>query len=790
MVTLVDHFVASGDLILPNSSPIDHSQYFAEYYRDRGWTNDLFSNPFLLHNLAASFTRFVIHPGNSNSFLLPPHSSLRGDAVEHSEQLLDAVKKIKETHSLEAVRNAYYDWTEWVGMMEMVEQGVEVLTDLSFLQSPCFRTTLLTLQKRYQHGSNTPNFDESVGSLTSSQDVRDPTTHLPFVPEAPQNWMELDSTQLLSISTQTALPSDHSSSLSQTIVTDSSFNQAEHARQSQHFLTTLHLLLSRPNPTSFSWNVRPAHISDSVFEAFTTTDTSPADLNTKFDTSLFDETDDQKIVASLRLCQEVITMTKSTKCIVDIHSFRPLLLSGLHSANHAIQFQSFSLIDALTQFIPASDPRTSEFLSLRSAFRDGTYYEQLTLLLLWTRWFGHKADDGDGPTMRVTDFDFDGFLGDYLGDAQLLERATLFVWGVFSSATVSMSFQWKLDFILRFEKRNQMMSRLSSAPNLTSIILSSFMSLLHGYTFPSTMTDRIITDVHASPHRFQKGLGTSFFLSHTSIAPKHRRSFFPMDLAFERCLRDSPESFLDERPQMTVCRKRTFLNTPLVAFHSLLVRSIPLRFDPRKFSIFLDMFVNQVGHDTKRSEIYSLFGSFPPPHLLDTLLSSSHLARTSDGVWTGFFQFFDDFGGTTAPFGAVSSLTKLFKMLTPLDSSSSQYDLDLLGRVGELVVLHHWFTFPPGFDSPLICHLPSLARAQRGLVQTLSLHFGIPSLVTPLTHNLFHESVARLVNEDNAIHNQFRILSLSLRYLSSKGLPLSFFLSPRTSFFPTLQPIA
>ncbi|KAK2939822.1 hypothetical protein BLNAU_25268 [Blattamonas nauphoetae] len=32
MVALVEHFVASGDLVLPNSSPTDHSQCFAEFY--------------------------------------------------------------------------------------------------------------------------------------------------------------------------------------------------------------------------------------------------------------------------------------------------------------------------------------------------------------------------------------------------------------------------------------------------------------------------------------------------------------------------------------------------------------------------------------------------------------------------------------------------------------------------------------------------------------------------------------------------------------------------------------
>ncbi|KAK2960709.1 hypothetical protein BLNAU_4364 [Blattamonas nauphoetae] len=151
MIALIKHFEASGDLILPNSSPEDHLEDLAGFYL--GFYKEKYPrlDPFLLFNLAYIFKHYVLLSNNQNyCFQTAEHSFLRRDDVEYSDQLLDVVKKIKETHSLEAVRNAYYDWDEWMTMMEEVELGVVSLTDLSFLQSRCFRQTLEALQTKHQ----------------------------------------------------------------------------------------------------------------------------------------------------------------------------------------------------------------------------------------------------------------------------------------------------------------------------------------------------------------------------------------------------------------------------------------------------------------------------------------------------------------------------------------------------------------------------------------------------------------------------------------------------------------
>ncbi|KAK2943982.1 hypothetical protein BLNAU_21128 [Blattamonas nauphoetae] len=108
--------------------------------------------------------------------------------------------------------------------------------------------------------------------------------------------------------------------------------------------------------------------------------------------------------------------------------------------------------------------------------------------------------------------------------------------------------------------------------------------------------------------------------------------------------------------------------------------------------------------DATLLDIHNLFRLFPPPRLFDTLLASPLLSGAPNSTWATFLYLFYNFAVYTAP-----SVT------------------------GDVAVSLHWLTIPPHFDSPHLCHLPSLAGAQRGILQTLSSHSGIP-LSSP--HNL------------------------------------------------------
>ncbi|KAK2950618.1 hypothetical protein BLNAU_14424 [Blattamonas nauphoetae] len=793
MVALVEHFVASGDLILPNSSPQDHSQYFSEWFHLLGRSDDRSQDPFLIHNLSTLFALSVLQSSPQNVFIPAKHSFLCGDEVESSEQLFDAVKKIKETHSIDIAWNAYYDWAEWEMMLW------ELKTDTSFLQSRCLRSTLLSLQTKHQLIANTHQTKENKENVLLPSEIRPSNPHLPFDPDVSSNWMEMMSSQYFSISTQTALPSHPTSSSSRLLPSVQSVDQPELTKhRSQHLLSeylmfradsvvhrsrqilsAIHLLLTRPPPPPFPWDVRPSVRSERHNDALFKPSPRFVDNKEKFDTSLFFEADDVKLVTSLRRCRAVVEETHSAECIVDVVAFRTLLIAGLHSTNLAVQFECYSLFFLLSSFLHiVDDPRGREFQNLHSAFRDGTLFEQLALLRLWNSWLNHL--NTRGQKMRESDFDFSGFLAADLSDTSIFDEACLFVWLVLRSNAISMSRSRRLDFVLKFERRHRMMSRLSGDPNRFSeherpkhflspfaALLGSFLSVYRGCRFPSSLTDMLARSCQIHHHMSPPNVNPAFFLNHTSIAPKYRHSFYPMDLIFERCLRSDPDAFFRSSPDVSECTSRLFLDAPSVGLHSLLLRGVRLNLDLPALRRLLSMFFVEVNRDFTFSQVYVLFGFCPVPRLLDTLLASPHLVRADGGTWNGFLTVFSNISAYAALFGACSSLAAVFKMLIPFDSNPNEIELDLLRKSADEIVMLHWLNIPARFDSPLICHLPSLANAQRGVLQTLSSYSGIPSLAATFTLQYLSDIMSRLDFQDVALHRAITSLSLSVRVVSS-----------------------
>ncbi|KAK2955424.1 hypothetical protein BLNAU_9652 [Blattamonas nauphoetae] len=727
IVALVDHFVASGDLILPNSSPTDHSQF---------------------------------------SFIPADHSFLRGDGVESSEELLDAVKKIKMTHSKQVVSLAYLDWQEWVTMMETIEKNPKLGRDLSFLQSSCLRTTLLSLQTKHQLIAN---------PLTMNKTTK---TDSPPI-------CETDDSSLTSsaISALTNLTLNHHSSLAhQTSSTHSSFPSSTISTQTS--LPSDHLSSDYPTVASdqlviHSWYIRPSFDSESEWDTYFQPRPRFVDQNEVFDISLFDKADDMIIVASLRRCHAVLDATRSTECIIDVGTFRTFLIAGLHSSNFAIQLEChFSFIEIGILLQTVDDPRDSQFRSLRTAFHDGTYFEKRALLGLWVKWLDNK--DRPGQMMVESDFDFDGFLAADLSDIQFFDDVCDFVCRLIISNATSMSQRWKLDFLLSFEKRHQMMSRLSSDPSPSSklersihylsplaLTLGSLLSVFRGCDFPSALTELIINHLGTGRLEFLNQVNPAFFLNFTSIDPKHRHSFFPMDLMFERYLRSDTDAFFRDWADKSACTPKKFLFTSFVGLHSLLLRSPKLNLDEQSLDNLIGILFITSLQDTPQANIVNLFGLFPPPRLFDTLLSSPHFVRTDSDVWIDFLFLFGDIAQFTAPFGACSGLAKVFKMLAPFDSNPKQTELNRLSEVGDILVNLHWLSIPPRFDSPLLCHLPSLAGAQRGLLQTLPSDAGIPSLVTFLTPEANWKNMNTTISTTQDSHSRIHLLSLCVRSMAS-----------------------
>ncbi|KAK2947035.1 hypothetical protein BLNAU_18037 [Blattamonas nauphoetae] len=711
--------------------------------------------------ISSSFTRFVLHSDNRHRFVPTEHSLLRGDAVHKSEELLNAVRQVKETHSMEKVHTTYHDWKEWVTMLEMVEKGETSLPDLSFLQSRCLRTTLLSLQTKHQLRANPTPIDKK----DFADSCRFPTTAD----------TQLRSTAVSAFHHQSSPdPQDY-------VYNQVLFHGDSNVRHSRQILLTIHDLLTRPPPKSFPWIIRPALESDSKLDE----DFQPipliVDLNEKFHSSLFDDTDDRKVVAALRRCSAVVQATKSTKCIVDVNAFENSLISGLHSSNPTVQYECYHLFCESGVFHQKFyDPRERRFQTLRTAFYDDNYWARMALLWLWAGWVHFQTEIGKTSFVKETDFDFSGFLAADLSDIQLFFRACHFVGTIILNDVLTMSFQWQMDFLHKFEKRNQMLSRIASDPRLFSkqvgldlymvplaARLGPLLSVFRGCDFPSALTDLVAIESNLRIPNMPLRLKPAIYLNNTSIAPRCRHSFFPMDLMFERFVRDDPDALLEFWNNVHVCSSRKFLLTAYVGLHSLLLRCPPLNLDQQTVNHLLEMLdVEASGQDATHEDIFDLFGLFPPPCLLDTLLSTAHLDSAPIDTRINLFDVVTYYGDYTSPFGACSSLAKVFSMLTPLDSNPEEDELEFMTLAGESVVYLHWLSHPPHFDSPLLCHLPSLAGAQQSGVKTLSSHSGIRSLVTPHIQSDW-KTVGAMISGELTPNDDSSILSLCVRYFTS-----------------------
>ncbi|KAK2960296.1 hypothetical protein BLNAU_4849 [Blattamonas nauphoetae] len=779
MVALVEHFVASGDLILKNPSPTDHFQYFElvihkflEQHHLMGIT---------LPGVIGQLFVYEIQSPSAQDFFIPTQNSfLCGNQVEHSDQFLDAVRQVKEKHSMEVVIKLYFDWKEWVTMMEMVEKGETTLIlpssnlSVSDEHSKVSKRSINTLPCRHKN-------EESRDTESSSEDLNSEHPRLPFLFN---NSIHSSST----ISADIHLPSQHSSSSSVHQLLSSPppphLNQLPSQEASRihsyQILSVLHSFLSQSQINTYPWKLRFYSSPEQDQELITADLQTPVCLDERFGPSLFDEPDDIKMIQSLIRCRHVVQETQSIQCIDDLDNFLGPLIGGLNTSSQGTRTYCFNLFIEIIKFLPFFDPRADQFRTLRNAFQAKSKTEQKALLYLWRVWLSSRTIDRNEPKMCLKDFDFKGFQTANLSHSDLFSEACQFVIALFSSANALISNQWRFDFILHFEKKNHVLDRLADDPGPWSnhnpttlhltpphVVFATFMSIFHGYDFHTTLTELITIDLHSSPHRILTSVNPIFYLNHTSIAPKHRRSFIPMDLIFERYLRDRPIAFFRHTPVLGVRSVRRFLVTPFVGLHSLLLRCPQLSLDEHTLHHLILMFMaNRSSQDATQTEINTLFAYYPPPRLIDTLLTPPHLVRENFSIRRDFLHVVAGFGVFTSPFGACSSLGKVFKILIPFDSNPEEFEMGLQSKVGDIVVSLHWLNIPAHFDSPLICHLPALNSAQRGILQTLSSYSGIVSLVIPHTSLFINESSFHIVSQGDDLNHRLILTSVYLRFLA------------------------
>ncbi|KAK2946876.1 hypothetical protein BLNAU_18175 [Blattamonas nauphoetae] len=316
--------------------------------------------------------------------------------------------------------------SSWRQLLQKVADGKEVMNDTSFLKLPFFRPTLLSLRTKFQQVASSLDGSEDSSMLSLPSSYSSPHTSL----EA-----------LLDSSLRT-----HSSS--------SNFQQ-----ESLQLLTVLHPLLTSPLPRSPLKRAPPDNFSPLV----TRFQNDPINPHEIFSSSLFDETDTEKLTRSLIRCHSVCELVGAEKCIRDIPEFFDRTVSVLGSSDSFLRAAANSLFKS---FVNTSDviPILPDLWDrLRSAFRDGRLEEQLALIAISTNWIKYHHHGSPLPPFPATEFDWDGLISADLSERYPFLASILLILFLQHPLIEDQIGKAKAtDIILSFEQHQQAVSRIVS----------------------------------------------------------------------------------------------------------------------------------------------------------------------------------------------------------------------------------------------------------------------------------------------------------------------------------------
>ncbi|KAK2953883.1 hypothetical protein BLNAU_11143 [Blattamonas nauphoetae] len=564
----------------------------------------------------------------------------------------------------------------WRWLLQKVADGEEVQKDTSFLKSPIFRPTLLSLQAKFQQlaSSVDGSEDSSTSSLYSSH-------------SSPQTSLEalLDS----SLRTHSSLPN---------------FRQ-----ESLRLLTILHSLLTSPLPPSPTKQFRSEN-HDPRLAQLQPDPINPSEL---FDSSLFDEADNEKLARSLVRCKSVCEIVGAEKCIRDIPNFIYRTVSALGTADSLLRAAAFSQVeyfDTTSSFVPML-PRL--WNRLHSAFRDGTHEEQGALLLVSTKWMIDQFDKTSLPPFPATEFDWDGLINADLSDLHAFGYSIILIlWLRNRSIKNEIGRPETTRILLAFEQHQQAVSRIVSTfdgiqqleddPQYCQCLVSYclLISLLSNRDFHPTLTSFLTEHPELDHHNLLPFENKIVFLCHTSLN-RHKPHQPPLDFLFERTLRMSPLDFFLHHSEPDADISSSLLNTSLCGYHALFRRGMHLAlFETEHVGcgdhliISFWMFSSPLISDT-----FDLFLYFPPPlvvrfflPILSSATSLSFLVEPLRAMMTTLFI-------VTAPFGDCHSLKELFRSVRHRNNVDHEQAVDrgITIRCENL----EWLNLPTGFESAL-----------------------------------------------------------------------------------------
>ncbi|KAK2945731.1 hypothetical protein BLNAU_19344 [Blattamonas nauphoetae] len=564
-------------------------------------------------------------------------------------------------------------------------------------------------KQTFLHPSRVPSLANSI-QLSSSN-----STNLQCTPSAISLSHTSEPSLASSVQHSISIATNLQSTPSEASLSHSSFiHQA-----TLNIITTIHTILSAPSQISSFPQFRLSSTFELDLLRFGQQhfdECSPdLDLTETFSPDLFDEEDDFVLVTTLWRCEAVLTETNSSSCILHQAEFIPKLVSALHSDNSLIRDRSGALFGSLVLLVDCPDPLSPPYSSLRDAFREGTETEQSALLQLWILWM-HKESrkTSHDRKMKESDFDFDGFLSVHLSNCRYFIVFLRFVMCLINadlnktSSWMEMSLDWRINFLLRFHKSNDLMSAIA-VPDVC--YYACMLSHFHGIPFPTALLDFIENTTDFPEFSVFRGLHPTVFLSHTSLPHSSRRSHVPYDILFERHLRLDSSDLVICRRLVHSIKSKWILNTPLIGIHSLLLRGFHLDFsDDEKrelgASIIMAFHTSQYPRQPGIDIFFALFSDFPPPLVIPSIVMSINTTLKVTSFMTEFLIILQSLLLHTAPFGDCVSLSKILPAIVPL-LPFSKIDKNIEISFARTIFVLSWLNLPPHFDLPLLSLNPS-----------------------------------------------------------------------------------
>ncbi|KAK2961609.1 hypothetical protein BLNAU_3407 [Blattamonas nauphoetae] len=572
--------------------------------------------------------------------------------------------------------------TSWKEFLQKLASGEEVENDTSFLKLPFFRPTLLSLQAKFQQlASSLDGPDEnSTSSLHSSRS-----------------------------SPQTSLDAHLDSSLrtfsSSTIV----------KQESLQLLNILHSLLTSPLPQDLP---KQTYADYTIRYLALIQHDNPNPTET-FESSIFDETDNEKLKSSLLRCRSVCDLVGTYKCIVDIPDFFDRTVTVLGNSNSIVRSAALPLFNRLLEIPILLFQMPHLCRNLRSAFHDGTPEEQYALISISTRWIAGTLLEESLEPFRADEFDWEGlFTADLSWSASFVNSLDLVLCLQHRLFQLPIDDDKRTHILLSFEHRQHAVSRVNSqfsdiiqevpsdiCPTLL-INFSLMMSLLIESDFPSIETDFIT----AHPDFDTRILFFCFenrmvILCHSGLN-QHKPHQPPLDLLFDRTLRVDPLYFFVFDSGVDFDLPPTLINTSLCGFHALCRREVHIDLieffeiqSGQHFAQSFWMFFTPLISDT-----FLLFVYYPPPLVVRLFLPVLRYTTSSDYLFGALKVVLASLVLVTAPFGDCLSLKELFRSFR--HSSDVNDDDSTVSELMQICKSLEWLNIPTGFGSTLILSEP------------------------------------------------------------------------------------